>query len=334
VSATIVIPCYTEDRWTSLTAAIDSARHQTTPVPVIVVVDHNAALAERLRRETAGITGISVLENAYAQGVSGGRNTGAEAATSEYVAFLDDDSTADPAWVERLVAALDREPLASGAGGAIVPTWTVGEPSWFPAEFGWAVGMTPADRPLTRVRNVWGGNMMVHRATFLAVGGFSDGFGKVGDTPEPEDTELCLRMNLRLGQTDGWVFVPDAIVHHGVSAHRSTFGFFLERCYFEGSGKAALAGRADQPSSALDDEADFVRAALTGGIRRHLGAGRWARAGAIVLGTGAAGVGYARTRLRRRPLPPPAAVAGASAVPALQSPPVPVVPVPVLEKVS
>jgi glucosyl-dolichyl phosphate glucuronosyltransferase len=327
-TSTIVIPCYTEDRWASLTAAIDSARHQTTPVPVIVVVDHNTALAERLRREIAGIT---VLENAYAQGVSGGRNTGAEAATSEYVAFLDDDQTADPEWVERLVAALDREPAAAGAGGAIVPTWTVGEPAWFPAEFGWAVGMTPADRPRTRVRNVWGGNMMVHRATFLAVGGFSAGFGKVGDTPEPEDTELCLRMNLQLGQTAGWVFVPDAIVHHGVSAHRSTFGFFLERCYFEGSGKAALAGRPDQPSAALADESDFVRQALTRGVGGHLRAGRWTRAGAIVLGTGAAGVGYVRTRLRRRPLPPPAAVHGASAVPALHTT---TPPVPVLEKVS
>ncbi|WP_181780515.1 glycosyltransferase family 2 protein, partial [Pseudonocardia pini] len=273
-TATIVIPCYTEDRWASLTGAIDSALGQTVPVPVIVVVDHNPGLAARLRREVSRVT---VLENRYAQGVSGGRNTGAEAATTEYVAFLDDDSTADDAWVERLVAGLEREPGAAGAGGAIVPTWTVGEPGWFPEEFGWAVGMTPKDRPLTRVRNVWGGNMMVRRSTFLAVGGFSGDFGKVGDVPEPEDTELCLRMNNELGLDLGWVFVPAAIVHHGVSAHRSTFAFFLERCFFEGAGKAALASRPDQPSHVLGAEGDFVRHALTGGVRRSVTAGQWSR---------------------------------------------------------
>ena len=47
------------------------------------------------------------------------------------------------------------------------------------------------------IRNVWSASMVVRRETFMAVGGFRTGFGKLGGQNRPEDTELCLRMSAR-----------------------------------------------------------------------------------------------------------------------------------------
>jgi hypothetical protein len=163
-SVTIVIPCFTEQRWDSLLRAVRSALEQTHPCDVTVVVDHNDVMLRRL--QTAVGHQVEVMANRFPQGASGARNTGAFAATSELVAFLEDDAYAEPTWVEQLLRARRAAPDAVGLGGAIRPIWADGGPRWFPDEFSWAVGATvprPAD---TDVRNVWGGNMMVVRRSF------------------------------------------------------------------------------------------------------------------------------------------------------------------------
>jgi GT2 family glycosyltransferase len=306
-TAAVVIPCYTADRWTALVAAVASARGQTYAAQVHVSVDHNPDLAAALR--AALPRDVAVLENRFRQGVSGNRNTGAFAADTDLVAFLDDDTSADPTWLERLVEAHLDAPGSVGAGGAIQPAWQAACPSWFPEEFLWAVGVTPPERRPGLVRNVWGGNMMVRRDVFTAVGGFSDSFGEVGEAPEPEDTELCLRMNAHAGVRLGWAFAPKAVVRHAVPATHSTLRYFLRRCWNEGSGKAALEARDGLPPDALGDEAAFVRTVLTRGVSRELtvaarvGRAAASRAAAIVLGTGAAGAGYASACLRRSSRP-------------------------------
>ena len=70
------------------------------PVEVLLVIDHNADLAARARRELAGIT---VLESDGTPGLSGARNTGLRAATQPVTVFLDDDAVARPGWLTSLV---------------------------------------------------------------------------------------------------------------------------------------------------------------------------------------------------------------------------------------
>jgi hypothetical protein len=92
--------------------------------------------------------------------------------------------------------------------------------------------------------------------------------------------------------------VPDAVVSHEVPPERSTWSFFLRRCWAEGRGKHALWVLAGPNSRALDEESRFVRAVLTRGLLRNLAAvaagDRYglARVSAIVLGTAAACAGF------------------------------------------
>src|ERR1700735_4486676 len=101
LGVTLVICCYTERRWEETCAAVKSVLGQTPePAEVLLVVDHNPALADRARRE---LTGVTVLENDETQGLSGARNTGLRAATQPITAFLDDDAEARPGWIAGLI---------------------------------------------------------------------------------------------------------------------------------------------------------------------------------------------------------------------------------------
>ncbi|MEV6343645.1 glycosyltransferase family 2 protein [Actinoplanes sp. NPDC051851] len=298
LATTIVIPTYAEQRWDSLVRALDSARKQDRPpAEIVVAVDHNPALARRARRELGDVT---VLQNAYARGVSGNRNTGAFHARTPLVAFLDDDIVADRHWLGRQIEPF-ADPSVAGTGGAIDPAWQGDRPRWMPGEFLWAVGGSYAGMPTETapIRNVWSAGMVVRREAFTRVGGFRVGFGKLGDRNRPEDTDLCLRISAAGG--GHWVYVPGAVIRHEVPRERATFRFFLRRCYAEGRGKVQMAGLHED--DALGAERGYLWS-LPGAVARHLGAairGRGAhellQAGGVLAGVAAAGVGGAVEKL-------------------------------------
>ena len=88
-----------------------------------------------------------------------------------------------------------------------------------------------------------------------------------------------------------------AVIRHEVPRNRSTFGFFLRRCYAEGRGKVQMAGLAN---TTLDTERDYLRRTLPRAVTRGLarasrghGVAHALRAGSVLAGVGAAGFGGA-----------------------------------------
>jgi glucosyl-dolichyl phosphate glucuronosyltransferase len=306
----VVICAYTEARWDDLIAAIASVHEQRDRVPleIIVVIDHNPALLERMR---AIATDVRLTENVEARGLSGARNSGVLLATGEIVAFIDDDAMADPGWLEALVSAYD-DPLVAGAGGAIRPLWETGRPAWWPPEFDWVVGCTYRGMPQRRaiVRNVIGCNMSFRRELLQDLGGFAHGIGRIGTRPlGAEETEISIRLGRR------WpdrriVYEPRAAVDHRVPAGRSTFRYFRSRCYAEGLSKAVVS-KLVGTSHALATERGYAVRTLGGGVLRELGrAIRGDRAGlgrafAIVVGLAVTTAGYVVGAVSARPTPFP-----------------------------
>jgi glucosyl-dolichyl phosphate glucuronosyltransferase len=266
------------------------------PRRVVVCVDHNEELYERIRLKWPQVT---VCLNTGERGASCTRNTGAQYADTPFIVFLDDDITVQEGWLARLLAPF-ADPTVVGTGGGVVAGWQFGRPTWFPEEFHWVVGASYHGMPTvrSRIRNVWSENMAVRTDAFRGVGGFRLDFGKVGQRCSPEDTDLCIRM---AGSVAGgtWIYVPDAVAEHHVPRSRSTFSFFLRRSYAEGRGKVEMAhllGRQEK----LQDERDYLRRTLPSGIL----AGLWRtirygdlsgllKAGAIVSGILASGIGAA-----------------------------------------
>ena len=235
----VVIAAFSMDRWASLCEAVASVQAQTVQVlETVVVIDHNPGLMAKVASELSGVT---VIANAGSRGASAARNTGVAVSRGEILAFIDDDVVARLDYLEAVLQHL-KDPAVVGVGGRLVPEWNTRRPQWFPEEFDWAVGCSYRGMPeaATPVRNVWSGNMVIRRRAFDAVGGFRCDFGKVGTRSSPEDTDLCLRAaECDAGGT--WIYEPNAIAAHKVPAERTTFRYFLRRCYYEGQGKAELA---------------------------------------------------------------------------------------------
>jgi glycosyltransferase involved in cell wall biosynthesis len=307
----VVIPCHQSGNFPAIAAATRSVDAQLygSRISTVIAVDHNPALAQRLRAE---LPSVLVVENESGKrGAGPTRNAGAAAADAEFIAFLDDDELAEPDWLVQLLAPFS-DPAVVGTGGRYLPNWLVGRPRWFPDELAWVVGGHHSGMPMhtTAVRNVWSGNMAVRASIFHVVDGFRTDFGKTGSRSRPEDTDLCIRMSARV-PGGHWVYVPEARIQHSVPGDRSTFTFYLKRCYSEGGGKVELSANIDTAGT-LDVERDYLRRTIPRGVRLHLRGGFWGliRAGAIVCGIGAAGIGAGvsllarlRPRVRRPEVP-------------------------------
>ncbi|MCO4255853.1 glycosyltransferase family 2 protein [Pseudarthrobacter cellobiosi] len=284
-SVSIVICAYTERRWDRLLDVIESVRAQSiAPQEVLVVIDHNEDLYERL---TEIVDDVTVVESSGPRGLSGARNTGVGLADSDIVAFLDDDAEAAPDWLERLLALYD-DPDVLAVGGRVEPVWETGRPGYFGEELDWIVGCSHRGMPkvASEVRNVIGANMSFRLEALRQVGGFNLSLGRQGTLPLGcEETEICIRS--RMGSPGSRiVYEPAALVRHHVPAERGTLRYMLSRSWSEGISKAQVS-RVVGHKRALGPERRYVRSVLPRAV--FAGVRDWGR-GDNPQGLGRAGV--------------------------------------------
>ncbi len=293
----VVICAHTEERWEQLVCAVESLQSQSiAPCEILVVIDHNPALADRAYRR---LPSVRVIENEQQRGISGARNSGIAIARGAIIAFLDDDAIAAPDWLEQLLAGYS-SPNVLGVGGAIEPHWQGVRPRWFPAEFDWVVGCTYLGMPreAAPVRNLIGCNMSFRREVFARIGGFSDQIGRVGARPSGcDETELCIRLGQRLPHAL-LLYTPRARVQHHVPAARARWAYFSARCLLEGRSKALVARLVGAGAGSATERVYTLRT-LPRSVARGLfdtlvrcDPSGLARAGAITLGLAITTAGY------------------------------------------
>jgi glucosyl-dolichyl phosphate glucuronosyltransferase len=298
-TVSVVICAYTEDRWSQLKKSVASVEAQTSPpIEIIVCIDHNEML---FRKSEEGLAGgrpgkaipLIVTANKYNGRLGSARNTAAEFARGEVLAFLDDDAAAAPDWLERLIAPYDDKKVGA-VGGAPLPVFEVRRPRWFPHEFDWVFGCAYKGLPLTRapLAHLIGANMSVRRSALQEVGGFH--------SDDHDDMDMCHRIAFAHYKV---IYEPLAVVRHFVPAARATWRYFWRRCYFVNRSK--VEAFADMQEAAhLGAELAFVIRTVTTGVPaevRQISRGDPAglvRAGAIMVGITLAGAGHVSGKLR------------------------------------
>ena len=193
LTVSVVICAYTEDRWPLLLRSVASVQHQNrTPVELIVCVDHNDSLLERCRLQWGDHQDIPsvpvvVIANRYQGRLGSARNSAAEVARGDIVAFLDDDAWAEPDWLDRLVSPYGDESVVA-VGGAPVPEFEGRRPGWFPFEFDWVFGCAYSGLPEQQapVARLIGANMSVRRSALAEIGGFH--------SDNHDDMDMCHRL--------------------------------------------------------------------------------------------------------------------------------------------
>ena len=257
VKASVVICTYTLNMYEHFCEAADSVLAQTyDDVEIVVIVDGTPDVYERVIDDYGDREDMIINCNDENLGLLQSRNRGAEIASGDVVAFIDDDAIADEVWVERLVRAYE-EKDAIAAGGKMVPKWVTERPSFLPEEFYWLVGVTHrgfADGS-GEVRNTFGSNISFRTSVFEELGGFDvDIGGRKGDKNlQGGETELCARMRQEYGH--GVWYDPEAEVAHKVFDYRTKLWWLIDRAFWQGYSKRAM-------ESFVDDEGGEERTFL------------------------------------------------------------------------
>lgn len=225
----VIVPTF--ERPAQLAACVDALRALDRPggtLEVVIVNDGGRSPAPELVTGVAGDAGfeVRIVEQRNA-GPASARNTGAEAARGEWLAFTDDDCLPDRRWLTAFDAVLRATPDALVGGRTInaIGDSVFADTSQRLADFvsAWFAGGA-AGRFFTS------NNLAVARATFLAAGGFDTRF----PFSAGEDRELGDRWSAE-GRPS--VSAPDAIVRH---AHRLSARGFVRQHFTYGRGAVAF----------------------------------------------------------------------------------------------
>ncbi|MGI8858414.1 MAG: glycosyltransferase family 2 protein [Thermomicrobiales bacterium] len=218
----IIIPTYNGARY--LIPCLESLRRQTFTAFRVVVVDDGSTddTVATLRRD---FPAVGVVRFARNGGLARAQNAGIAATESEFVTVLNNDTEAEPTWLERLVAAADTHPHAWAVAGKL-RLWDRRD-VLHAAGDGFGVDGVPRNLGVWERdsgqwddgRWIWGpqgGAALFRREALVALSG--PGIGAPYDESffmYCEDVDLNWRARLAGFAT---AFAPDALVYHHLSA--------------------------------------------------------------------------------------------------------------------
>ena len=243
----------TRDRAPYLRRAIRSLRGQTLGHRAyeVLVVDNGSTdgTGELVAAESGRWPNLRYLAEPVL-GLSRARNRGWRSARGEYVAYLDDDATAAPDWLARILAVFDTvAPRPGCVGGRIEPLWEAPRPAWLSDDLLGALSILDwSAKPgvLRPDRWIAGCNMAFPRRLLRAVGGFSERLGRRGERL------LSMEENLVRQQLEGAGYVcyydPRIVVQHHIPATRLAPSWFLRRTYWNGVSAARVQVMRQAPS--------------------------------------------------------------------------------------
>lgn len=190
----------------------------------VIVVDNNStdntvALLETFRQEHPAYNFRYFVEQN--QGVAFTRNRCVTEARGEIIAYLDDDSEAQPGWLSTIVSFFDNHPEAFSVGGKITPRFLTGIPDWYSKYFNGLVGsfdQGPSIKRLTGERYPCGANMAFRKAAFEKIGYFNTLLGRSG-TGLLANEEKDIYKRILAGGMQVY-YLPSMSVLHAVEANK------------------------------------------------------------------------------------------------------------------
>lgn len=223
---------------------LDGLRRQTVDhgcFETLVVDSGSSAAAHAELRQLARNQPNTILIRLDQPGVSLARNAAAAAATTRFIAYIDDDAIPDPTWVASILYVLHQPgPVPAVIGGRILPRWEAPLPPWWPASLRGVLSIvehegqgeyrTPA---LPDDLEPYAANMVVDTKLLLKAGGFCGGLGRHG-TALLSDEEVQLAWRLQ-DAGHGVRYDSRIMVHHQIQAARFRPEWLLSRLYWQGA---------------------------------------------------------------------------------------------------
>lgn len=234
----------THNRAELLNHCLDSLIHQSATsydYQIIVVnnacTDHTDEVVARYQ-STHTHPAIHLTHHNHL-GLSYARNHGSSQATGQYLAFIDDDATADTNWVKNIIHYSQSQPAIFG--GPILPNFTSPKPPWFRDSY---ETRTHGNKPkkLNKHQFLSGSNLIINRELFIQLNKFNPQLGVTGPVRTVgEETDLQTRAR-KIYQVSIQYF-PDLLIHHLVPTHKMTLKYRFT--------STILAGYSGKPTNRL-----------------------------------------------------------------------------------
>jgi mycofactocin system glycosyltransferase len=262
-SVSIVIPTYNRakelERCLRSLFALD---YPANYLEIIVVddasTDETSSLVQRLGQEAATHSlAVRVVRHAKHQGVGVSRNTGAEVAQYDLIAYIDSDCVASPDWLKALVP--EFQDTRIGAVGGMIRAYDrktlLGryEDLRSSLYMGARSQQVNLKGPLTYLPTA---NMVVRRTVWQELAGFAA-------MSQGEDVDFCRRLLMSGAKMN---YIPQGVVYHD---YRTTVDAFLHIRAAYASAEAALLKRHpnERRILLLPPEQAVFAAVLIGGAR-------------------------------------------------------------------
>ncbi len=257
----IVIPTY--NRAKELERCFRSLFALDYPVDCLEIIvvddastDETSSLLQRLGQEavTYGLT-VRVVRHEKQQGVGVSRNTGAEVAQYDLIAYLDSDCVASPSWLRSLVPVF--QDIRIGAVGGMI--WAYDRKTLLgryedvrsSLYMGARSQQVSLKGPLAYLPTA---NMVVRKTIWQELAGFAA-------MTQGEDVDFCRRLLMSGAKMN---YIPQGVVYHD---YRTTVGAFLSIRAAYASAEAALLKRhpTERRILLLPPEQAIFAASLIGG---------------------------------------------------------------------
>lgn len=198
----------------------------------------NCAARLRSLAEQHGATYVRLDE----VGLSVARNAAAEWATSDWIAYLDDDALPCDDWAKSLTAALTDLPRDIGMlGGMVVPKWPNGADCNGVSDR-WRLLLSCVERQgrgsVSDGFDVCGANLAVRKSALVAAGGFPVGLGRVGSNLLSGEEAYLIELFRKIGIRS--FYDSSFRVSHTIHETRLNRSWAKERSYWEGYSRVKL----------------------------------------------------------------------------------------------
>jgi glucosyl-dolichyl phosphate glucuronosyltransferase len=237
-SISVVIP--TADRHETIAQAVEKVFENTIqPFEVIVVDQSQNSLTREALASLIQAGKVTYLKD-EGSGASRARNIGWKNASSEIIAFTDDDAQVDAQWLENIHHTFAQTNFKIGIlGGKIIPSYEQKNPHWsipsrwehlLPAyDQGDDLSLYPEETLPACV------NYSIYRSLLEKFSGFDEDLGPNKGREIQiygEDTELALRLKQ---SGCSLVYNPNCVVYHPVPLSRQSQSFLNKRLLSEGA---------------------------------------------------------------------------------------------------
>jgi GT2 family glycosyltransferase len=228
----VIIPNWNGKRF--IMECIDSLKAQTFQDFETILVDNGSTDGSAEFAEERYGDFIRIIRNKRNLGFTGGNNVGIRAARGSYIVLLNNDTWADPHWLEELVKATQLEPLI-GMWGSKVCSYFQRDRIEATGELIYWDGLCRAQGQFEQDDGQYevmqeilfppGCGAMYRKSVLDEIGLFDEDFFAYGD-----DTEIGIRARLA-----GWkcFYVPRAIIYHKNSGTAGRYSplkaFYVER---------------------------------------------------------------------------------------------------------